>query len=398
MIIMQNENLNEFPFSFDRTTYRRIIADKEIVVHCHHYNARLQIIIEGASQIDGKGILLSTTEEIFSDYLVNIFSAADDERKKWDKAIRLYSHLGFGVLDISDLENGVITAPLSHFVEGWKVGFKDANNTVCTFTEGYLQAAIYAINGKPATVREQDCLICGAVACRFVIDENRDTPLLKHQKREIVFTTRSNTGYIKSATVNEQQIIDAIVDMPFYGNENGLIPAFNVYLANMPAEFYSLLCHSLIKAMAKVNMKATARNLLIYAGEICALNTLRGIKASTEWTQLIQPMIEQESDSLHGLIAVTNALGWGNWHVKAHDPGESLEMESLNGYEALGYLSYEDYSDESHCYMLTGVAAGIMALLYRDGTIDERIGSFDPCEAACISSRHDCCHFIVEAL
>ena len=388
----------DLSLSFDLIGYRRIIADKEVVVHCHHYNARLQYIIEGASHIDGKRILRDTTEEIFVKYLLPIFSPTDSYARKWGKAVRYYSHMGFGTLDISALDRGIITSPESHFVEGWRAGFQDVNRTVCTFTEGYLQAAIYAITGKAVTVREKVCLACGEDACRFIVDENRVSAIPNHQKQIIPFRPKSKVGYLKSDRIDEEKIIQTIVDMPFHGNEDGLLPAFNVYLANMPADFYSLLCNSYIQEMEKINMQATAKILLIYAGEICALNTLRGIKASIEWAELVQPMIKEASDNLHGLIAVTNALGWGNWHVKAFRPGESLELEALNGYEALGSLAYRGYTKEGYCYMLTGVAAGIMALLYRDGTVDERLGSFQSVENSCICTRDDVCHFSIEAL
>ena len=44
---------------YEPTIYRRRIAGHDVIIHCHHYNARLQRTIEGARGIDGKGILVA---------------------------------------------------------------------------------------------------------------------------------------------------------------------------------------------------------------------------------------------------------------------------------------------------------------------------------------------------
>jgi hypothetical protein len=357
--------LNLFPLSFEPATHRRIIAGNDVVLHCHHYNARLQNLIEGITQIHGKEIFLRATEEAFSNFLSSVFSSGESDEQKWSLAADLYTHLGFGMLDLSDLENEKVRSPMSHFVEGYMAGFHDDKRKICTFTEGYLQGAIHAISGKAVRVEEHACMNAGADACEFTIKQERDTDFPRHEKRDYGFS---------------------------------LIPMFNVYLANMPADFYTLLCLTFLEEMDKINMRPSARKLLIYAGEICALNTLRGIKNSAEWDELIKPMIKQQSDNLYGLIAVTNALGWGNWHVQSHEPGETLEMVSTIGYEAIGHLKYRGYAKEGQCCMMTGVAAGIMAMLYREGTVEERVGTFYSEEDACICCKDPSCHFHIEAL
>ena len=46
--------------------------------------------------------------------------------------------------------------------------------------------------------------------------------------------------------------------------------------------------------------------------------------------------------------------------------------------------------------MLTGVAAGIMELVYSKGSIQDRFGTFASAEHDCISSEHASCVFQVE--
>jgi len=398
MNILTEEELSQrFNLEFDPHTYRRIIGKKEVVIHCHHYNARLQNIIEGTKQINGKAILLSTAEEIFSDYIQNFIEPEETLADKWRIAAKLYSQLGYGHLDFSQINQGMVTSSSSHFVEGWKAGFIESNCPICTFTEGYLQGVIHGITGKSVYVREKTCMNMGADTCQFIIDQSRTTSLSYPSQRSLNFQPKSMSKFAES-NIDEEKIIKALVEMPFYGNDQGLIPAFNVYLANTPAEFYTLLCIRFVESMKAKGLFNTAKQLLLFAGEVCAVNTLRGIIISAEWYELIAPMVEEEADNLYGLIAVTNGLGWGNWHVIRYEPGETLQMEALNGYEALGYLHYQGKAQEPQCFTLTGVAAGIMALLHGEGTVEERVGTYASEENHCICCQDSSCKFQVELI
>ena len=50
------------------------------------------------------------------------------------------------------------------------------------------------------------------------------------------------TDYLRSPNLDETAIIRSILEMPTYGGARGIIPAFDVYLATMPAMFYCLVC------------------------------------------------------------------------------------------------------------------------------------------------------------
>src|SRR5688572_15422570 len=102
---------------YEPTTYRRRIAGHDVIIHCHHYNARLQRTIEGARGIDGKGILVAAAEAVFSHQLRQAIRSDDDEARRIALAELLYSHLGFGRIDLSAIASGVVTASSSHFVE-----------------------------------------------------------------------------------------------------------------------------------------------------------------------------------------------------------------------------------------------------------------------------------------
>lgn len=368
----------------------------DVIIHCHHYNSRVQRVVEGSAEIDGKAILVSTAEAVFSEYLGRNLRDADTSADMWAMAECLYAHLGYGRLDLSSVEGGEIEAQSSHFVEGWSASFGEERGPVCSFTEGYLQGVIHRITGELVQVREVECMVTGASRCRFQVEHGREEPVVTYSKASFELPTRADEGYVRSANVDEVAIVEAIVSMQIEGNDDGLIPAFSVYLANTPADFYNLLALRFIEAMAALGREKTARRLLVNAGEICAMNTFRGIMNSTEWEGLVQPMIGEQSDKLHGLMAVSNALGWGNWHIRRLVPGVEVEIESLNGYEALGLRELRGAANRPQCCMLTGVAAGLMELVYGEGTLDERFGTFAPVEDRCICCDDSVCHFHAE--
>lgn len=405
--IASEQNLEQrFQLNYEADSHRRLIGNKEVVIHCHHYNARLQNIIEGTCQIEGKQIILDAAEEVFSDYIQDFIREDDNLAIKWQVAAQLYAHLGYGALDFSQIEEDIVVANHSHYVEGWQAGFQNENRPVCTFTEGYLQGIINGITGETVTVSEIACTNAGDNCCKFEIKRvaklcrqgDRTTSITHSTKQSLDNLSLKTIDYANDSNIDEQTIIDALVEMPFVGNEAGLIPTFNVYLANTPADFYNLICIRFLEAMEKANLYSTAKELLLFAGEVCALNTLRGILISPEWFELIAPMVQEETDCLYGLIAVTNALGWGNWHILEYEPEETLKLEALNGYEALGYLQYRGTSDTAQCLMLTGVAAGIMELIHGEGTVEERIGMYASQETSCMCCRDESCVFEVEVL
>lgn len=387
---------DRFRLTYDAPTYRRIIAGKEAILHCHHYNSRLQNTIEGAARVDGRKIISSAAEAVFRSQLVDAFRPGDDAATKWTVAEALYAHLGYGRLNGSKAAQGIYTASSSHFVEGWNAGFPGRSQPVCTFTEGYLQGAIHAVTGQSVYVRERACMITGAKECTFEVIRDRNDPVRTYSKKPLTFQPKSAEGYQQSTNIDSRKIIDALVAMPIHGNDEGLIPGFGVYLANTPADFYNLVCIEFVEAMSVQNLLSTARKLLTYDAETCAMNTFRGIMSSPEWDGLVAPMIKEQPDNLFGIIAVSNALGWGNWHVKKHTPAKSLVMESLNGYEALGYSELRGRAPSQQCFMLTGVAAGIMELVYGTGTVEERFGTYRSNEAACIACGAEACAFEAE--
>lgn len=381
---------------FDQATGRRRVLDAETIVHCHHYNARLQRTIESASAVDGKAIVVSTAEGVFAELLGRAFRSIDGAGDRRALATALYSTLGYGALADESLAEPTVVATHSHFVEGWGAGFPERRSPVCSFTEGYLQAALSLVEGTPVGVREVECMAAGAKVCRFAVTRDRTSPLATFPRVAPCACPPSLAGGMRSPTVDEEAIVAAVAKMPLVGNAQGLVPAFNVYLASVPADFYNLVSLRFVEEMAQKGLGRPAQAQLQHDAETCGINTFGGVISSPEWDALVGPMLREEQDALFGVVAVSNALGWGRWQIVSHEPAESLTLATANGYEASGQLAYRGRSAAPSCWMLTGVAAGLMALIYGAGSVRERFGQFHALEAGCRGTGAVACRHEVE--
>lgn len=386
-----------FALEYRADEHRRLIASEEVIVHCHHYNARIQRTVESAASIDGKGIIRDACEFVFARHIEAAIEPSDDELTKWTVAEELFAHLGYGRLDFSQVDEGVVEQSTGHFVEGWRAAFGDEERHVCTFAEGFIQAAFKVTRGQVVDAKETTCMHCGASRCRFAVSAARTRPFSSFSARSRSFEPTRAPDAARGSNVDEPAVIEAVVGLPIFGNTEGLTPAFGVYLANTPSDIYNLTAIAFVEQMAKQGQADTARRLLVEAGESCAMNTFRGIMDSPEWEALIVPMLVDKRDEVYALVALSNAFGWGNWQVVEHEDEESLRLDSYNGYEAIGYLEARDVAAEPQCWMLQGVSAGMMELVYGEGSFQERFGTYFTEEQDCIAAGAKVCSFVVEA-
>lgn len=174
-------------------------------------------------------------------------------------------------------------------------------------------------------------------------------------------------------SIDAQAIMAAVSSLALRGNEEGLIPAFGLYLTRHYADYYNQISYAYLHAAEATHPDkgALARDRLIEAGQICAFHTFGGIMLSQEWDAVVQPMIEQREDWVHGITAVVNCLGWGVWSVAEIEGGERLRVEIADSYESTGYLRDHGARQDGICFLATGGVAGIMNLLYH-GDITRR--------------------------
>lgn len=165
--------------------------------------------------------------------------------------------------------------------------------------------------------------------------------------------------------IDERAIVEAVSGLGIAGNDEGLIPAFGLYLTRHMADYYNRISFAAARKLEKDgDISDDARLLLVEAGHVCAFNTFGGIMKSAEWDAVVRPMIESREDWIRGMVAVVNAFGWGRWEIAELVPGERLSIRIEYAYEACGYLRDYGMSDRPRCYLATGGAAGLMNLLY----------------------------------
>lgn len=379
---------------YDSARGLRIFGSHNFVIHCHHYNARLEKTICTNDAINGREIFKSSARVVFSDLIKNI-----KEEKKVKSpsevlkmATELYSFLGFGVLHLEDVNSTSVEASVSHFVKGWTCGSLKTKGCVCLFTEAFIEAS-YEHVGRKISCTEIECMNEEKPVCRFEF-KMRESESKEYLPSFKVEEVRHIKNHEQSSNIDKEKIIQAVAQMEIVGNEEGLIPAFNVYLANMPQDFYNLVAVHFVNELEKVGLGSVAAQMLYEDAENCALNTFGGILHSEEWAGLIDPMVKEDSDKIHGLIAVANALGWGLIGIEDHSPRESLSLITYNGYESFGYWKLlGEKSKVSRCHMLRGITAGLVGLIYETGELEDRSGIYSGTEENCITTGHSICRF-----
>ena len=172
----------------------------------------------------------------------------------------------------------------------------------------------------------------------------------------------------------------------------GIIPLFGVYLSLFSVGYYNKLSFGFEQKLGK-HREAEAEALLTRAAQECGYATFQGIRNSWEWEEIVDPMIEKKDDQITGFAAVAVAFGWGEIEVKEILPERELRIRVNDSYEASGYLERYGAAASGKCYMLRGVTAAFMDLIYGAAYPD---GCFDFVaeEPLCRAKGDSSCEFV----
>jgi len=165
--------------------------------------------------------------------------------------------------------------------------------------------------------------------------------------------------------IDARKILHAVMEGSRIRDSKGIIPLFGVYLSLFSVEYYNQVSFNFSKKMGK-KMEKEAERLLIEAAQECGYATFQGIRNSWEWDELVAPMIEKDEDNIYGFCALAMAFGWGDMRVTNLIPGEKLVIRVTDSYEAGGYMKRFGQATSGKCFMLRGVTAAFMGLLYGD--------------------------------
>lgn len=172
--------------------------------------------------------------------------------------------------------------------------------------------------------------------------------------------------------------------------EKGIIPLFGVYLSMIPVDYYNKLSFDF---EIKLGDNIKAEKLLVTAAQECGYATFQGIRISREWEEVVSPMIESVEDQVDCFVSIAVAFGWGNLTVQELIPDKQLVMRAKDSYEAKGYLDRYGKSDTGKCYMLRGVAAAFMDLVFGDA-YPEGCFQFTGTETRCQAKGDPYCEFV----
>jgi hypothetical protein len=174
--------------------------------------------------------------------------------------------------------------------------------------------------------------------------------------------------------IDRKKVIEEMSKVTLVGNEHGLIPVFNVYIQQLPAEFWNGFARRIL-ASVPADLVEITEGLLVDAAHECGYHTGHGILTSEEWKGVLSPMIEKEpEDTLHGLFAVFSAWGWANAEIVELIPKQKMVVRAYDYYEA--DIVLYGVIKRPAAYMIRGVAAAFMDLCYGDRPYPEGIKTF----------------------
>lgn len=196
--------------------------------------------------------------------------------------------------------------------------------------------------------------------------------------------------------INRELIINELSKIKVRGNEQGLIPAFGVFVQQLPAEIWTLFSERLTRNVPP-ELVETAEWLLVNAAHECGYHTGYGIITSEEWKAVVAPMVEKvPEDILYGAFAIFTAWGWAKADIHELIPGEKMVIRATDYYEA-DVVMYGQ-SKKPSAYTLAGVSAAFMDLAYGgdyDPTGKTGLNTFDVVQTKGIECGDEYGEFVV---
>jgi hypothetical protein len=161
-------------------------------------------------------------------------------------------------------------------------------------------------------------------------------------------------------TVMRDTVVKSLAKINIQGDENGLIPEYDVLVNQLPASLLNSFSER-IMAAAPPEKKSKVADGLVRAAYECGYHTGCGIITSDVFNDVVLPMVtEGEKDILRGAFAAFTAWGWAKSGIVQLKPGEKMVIRANDYYEA------DSGGEGLRAYMLRGLCQAFFDLTYAD--------------------------------
>ncbi len=161
-------------------------------------------------------------------------------------------------------------------------------------------------------------------------------------------------------TVMRDTVVKSLAKITVQGDENGLIPEYEVLVNLLPVSLLNAFTER-IMAAAPAEKKAAVEAGLVRAAYECGYHTGCGIITSEIFSDVVMPMVtEGEKDILRGAYAAFTAWGWAKSGIVQLREGEKMVIRAFDYYEA------DSGGEGLRGYMLRGLSQAFFDLAYAD--------------------------------
>jgi hypothetical protein len=161
-------------------------------------------------------------------------------------------------------------------------------------------------------------------------------------------------------TVMRDEVVKALANIEVKGNEDGLIPAYNVLVNQLPTSFWNKISERMM-AIAPPERRDEMEEALVNAAYECGYHTGQGIITSPEFEAVVTPKVtEGAKDVLRGAYAVFTAWGWAKSGIVQIKEGDQMTVRAVDYYEA------DSGGDGKRAFMIRGVSAAFFELAYAE--------------------------------
>ncbi|MBU1218986.1 hypothetical protein KKF34_01885 [Myxococcota bacterium] len=166
----------EINHNFDEKNARHFVNGFVSVLHCHHYSTLYAQLADDAELLDGKALLVSSTQDVFYSVLKKYFqdNGISCLKQRIIVTEQYYSACGLGKLTVvsAGADSGDVILTRSHVDEGWIKKWGKREKPVNFLTQGFIAAAFSSFFDLPSgsfEVVENQSIVAGAEKSKFTV-------------------------------------------------------------------------------------------------------------------------------------------------------------------------------------------------------------------------------------